>query len=336
MRAVSGPGEWQPDRAVPRHASPSPADLGATGELPVGPDSGSHPRAYGDLEIDQPRAPFPDNGEPSRGRSGNARGRHAKKPERNERAALLKELPLLVGIALVLALLIKTFLVQAFYIPSDSMENTLKVGDRVLVNKLGQHFGDVSRGEVVVFRDPGGWLASSDDGSSGNVLLRSAKNVLVWVGLLPSDSEQDLIKRVVGVPGDVVACCDEQGRVTVNGVPLDEPYIYPGNAPSDSSFTVEVPEGRLFMMGDHRSVSADSRVHLSEPGQGTIPEDDVIGRAFVKVWPPSRIGGLPVPDAFAAVAASAVASPLLLGFALALPLFRLKRPAFRLKGPLKR
>jgi signal peptidase I len=212
-------------------------------------------------------------------------------------SSLMRELPILVFVALALALLIKTFLVQAFFIPSDSMENTLLQGDRVLVNKFASHFGDVKRGEVVVFRDPGGWLPAGADDESGNPVLQGIKDVFVFVGLLPSSSEKDLIKRVIGVPGDKVACCTD-GKVTVNGIPLDEPYIYPGDKPSDRQFSVTVPPNRLWVMGDHRSLSADSRVHMADPGNGTIPEDNVVGRAFVLVWPLDRWSTLGVPETF--------------------------------------
>ncbi len=237
-------------------------------------------------------------------------------------SSLMRELPILVFVALALALLIKTFLVQAFFIPSDSMENTLLQGDRVLVNKFASHFGDVKRGEVVVFRDPGGWLPAGADDESGNPIARGVKDVFVFVGLLPSSSEKDLIKRVIGVPGDKVACCTG-GKVTVNGIPLDEPYVYPGDKPSDRQFSVTVPPNRLWVMGDHRSLSADSRVHMSDPGNGTIPEDNVVGRAFVLVWPFDRWSTLGVPDTFkrkelddAAVAASSVGLMLLAPLAL--------------------
>jgi len=212
-------------------------------------------------------------------------------------SSLMRELPILVFVALALALLIKTFLVQAFFIPSDSMENTLLTGDRVLVNKFASHFGEVKRGEVVVFRDPGGWLPAGTDNDSQNPIVKGVKDVFVFVGLLPSSSEKDLIKRVVGVPGDKVACCTN-GKVTVNGIPLDEPYLYPGDKPSDRQFSVTVPPNRLWVMGDHRSLSADSRVHMSDPGNGTIPEDNVVGRAFVLVWPLDRWTTLGVPSTF--------------------------------------
>ena len=226
--------------------------------------------------------------------------------QRNEvgkSSSLLRELPILVFVALALALLIKTFLVQAFFIPSDSMQNTLLEGDRVLVNKFSARFGDPKRGEIIVFRDPGGWLGNERARQEGNPVLRGLKDVFVFVGLLPSSNEKDLIKRVVGVPGDRVACCTD-GKVTVNGVKLDEPYLYTdpvtgeGDKPSERPFSVTVPPNRLWVMGDHREVSADSRLHMTDPGNGTISQDQVVGRAFVLVWPLSRWSTLKVPGTF--------------------------------------
>jgi signal peptidase I len=185
------------------------------------------------------------------------------------------ELPALLLVAVVVALLFRTFVVQTFYIPSGSMENTLLVNDRVLVNKLVYDVRDPRRGEVVVFVSPLSWRSNT--------------------------SETDFIKRVVGLPGDTVACCDPQGRVTVNGQPLDEKsYLYPNNVPSLRTFSVVVPKGRLFVLGDHREVSGDSREHLGE-NHGTISEDSVVGRAFIVFWPVNRISFLPVPDTFSRI-----------------------------------
>ncbi len=221
----------------------------------------------------------------------------AKKGSKTQRS-FWYELPVLVAIALLLAFVIKTFLVQAFEIPSGSMENTLRVGDRVLVNKLAHWLGDdVGRGEVVVFEDPGGWVTSPPV-RPANPVARGVQDALMFVGLMPAADQKYLIKRVIGLPGDRVACCDARGRVTVNGVPLDEPYVFPGNRPSDDPFDVVVPPGRLWVMGDHREVSGDSRYHMDSPGRGTVPLDSVVGRAILIVWPPSRVGGLPLPDTF--------------------------------------
>ncbi|MDY0812836.1 signal peptidase I [Kitasatospora purpeofusca] len=208
-------------------------------------------------------------------------------------------------VALIVALVMKTFLVQVFVIPSGSMEQTILIGDRVLVDKFTPWFGaEPERGEVVVFKDPGGWLESRHGASTDGVLLGGAKQALTFVGLLPSDSEQDLIKRVIGVGGDTVECCDEQGRLLLNGKPLDEPYLASGNPPSRQPFKVKVPQGRLWVMGDHRDVSADSRFHMGNPGQGTIPVSGVLGRAFMIAWPVGRVHQLDVPVSLSSVARS--------------------------------
>ncbi|WP_374203558.1 signal peptidase I [Streptomyces antimicrobicus] len=222
---------------------------------------------------------------------------------RRRRTRRAGELPLLVAVALCIALLLKTFLVQAFFIPSGSMEQTIRIGDRVLVDKLTPWFGaEVERGDVVVFKDPGGWLTGEAARPKPDpVGVKQVKQVLTFIGLLPSADEQDLIKRVVGVGGDAVACCDAEGRVTVNGAPLDEPYVNPGDAPSDIRFDVRVPAGRLFVMGDHRSNSADSRYHLDEEFQGTIAESGVVGRAVVIAWPYDHWQRLEKPATFGSV-----------------------------------
>jgi signal peptidase I len=214
---------------------------------------------------------------------------------RRRRRSFWKELPILIAVALLLAVVIKTFALQAFFIPSGSMENTLEVNDRVLINKLVYDFRGIHRGDIVVFDGNGSW----DPGTvpSTNPFSEFWTNFASMFGFgHPGDI---YVKRVIGLPGDRVACCDAQGRVTVNGVPLSEgSYLYPGDAPSESRFSIVVPPGQLWVMGDHRSVSADSRDHMGNPGGGTIPENAVLGRAFIVIWPPSRWRILPIPATF--------------------------------------
>ncbi|WP_306318718.1 MULTISPECIES: signal peptidase I [unclassified Streptomyces] len=238
-----------------------------------------------------------------------------------------KELPLLIGIALVLALLIKTFLVQAFSIPSASMENTLKIGDRVLVDKLTPWFGsEPERGEVIVFHDPADWLAGEPAPEPNAV-----QTVLSWIGLMPSADEKDLIKRVVGVGGDTIEC-KGTGPLKVNGKALNEPYVYPGNTPcsddnAGGTFKVKVPEGKVWAMGDHRQDSMDSRYHQNDKNDGFVPVDNVVGRAIVVAWPPTHWSTLPVPDTFDQSGINAVANvaPGALGLAGAAPLVLWRR-----------
>ncbi|MFE6976890.1 signal peptidase I [Streptomyces sp. NPDC057682] len=236
-----------------------------------------------------------------------------------------KELPLLIGIALILALLIKTFLVQAFSIPSDSMQNTLQRGDRVLVDKLTPWFGsEPERGEVVVFHDPGGWLEDSQT-PEPNVVQK----FLSFIGLMPSAEEKDLIKRVIAVGGDTVEC-KKNGPVTVNGKALDDKsYIFEGNTPcNDEPFgPIKVPKGRIWVMGDHRQNSLDSRYHQELPGGGTVSNDEVVGRAFVIAWPVNRWATLPIPKTFdqPGINAAMGLAPGALGVAGALPLVLWRR-----------
>ncbi|MCX4673950.1 signal peptidase I [Streptomyces sp. NBC_01433] len=252
--------------------------------------------------------------------SSDSGGRAPKKPR-----SFWKELPLLIGIALVLALLIKTFLVQAFSIPSDSMQNTLQRGDRVLVDKLTPWFGsEPERGEVVVFHDPGGWLEDTATPDPNAV-----QKFLSFIGLMPSAEEKDLIKRVIAVGGDTVEC-KKNGPVTVNGKALDEKsFIFPGNTPcNDEPFgPIHVPEGRIWVMGDHRQNSLDSRYHQELPGQGTVSTDEVVGRAVVVAWPINRWATLPVPGTFdqPGLNAAAAMAPAALGVAGALPLVLWRR-----------
>ncbi|MFE5817259.1 signal peptidase I [Streptomyces sp. NPDC056479] len=219
-------------------------------------------------------------------------------PQPKKQRSFWKELPILIGIALVLALLIKTFLVQAFSIPSDSMQNTLQQGDRVLVDKLTPWFGsEPERGEVVVFHDPDNWLAGEPT-PDPNAL----QTFLSWIGLMPSAEEKDLIKRVVGVGGDTIEC-KKTGPLLVNGKALNEPYVYPGNTPCSlddqgGEFKVKVPEGFIWVMGDHRQNSRDSRYNQSDKNHGMVPVDEVVGRAIVIAWPVNRWDNLPVPDTF--------------------------------------
>lgn len=186
--------------------------------------------------------------------------------ERSERRPgwkFLRDLVVIVVVALLASFLVKTYLVRSFYIPSASMERTLLIGDRVLVNELVPGAVPLHRGDVVVFRDPGGWLGAGQG--------------------------EDLIKRVIGLPGDRVSCCDAQGRLSVNGHPVDEPYVQlraGSDRVAELDFSVTVPAGQLWVMGDNRYESADSRMH------GTVPESDVVGRAFVITWPTSRWGSL--------------------------------------------
>ncbi|MBT2509639.1 signal peptidase I [Streptomyces sp. ISL-98] len=227
----------------------------------------------------------------------------ARRVKRRRRRSAVKEIPILITVALLIALVLKTFLVQAFVIPSGSMEQTIRIGDRVLVDKLTPWFGSrPQRGDVVVFKDPGGWLQDENTSVKDDpVVVKQIKEGLTFIGLLPSEDEQDLIKRVVAVGGDTVKCCDKDGRVTVNGVPLAEPYLNPGDRPSKLEFDVKVPAGRLFVMGDHRSNSADSRFHLDEKFEGTVSEDEVVGRAVVIAWPFSHWRKLEEPDTYATV-----------------------------------
>jgi signal peptidase I len=217
--------------------------------------------------------------------------------KRKKDRSFWKELPVLIVVALFLTLVIKTYAIQAFYIPSGSMQNTLAIGDRVLVDKLSFEFGNIHRGDIVVFSGDGTWDPGVTPAST-NFFSRFGQSVASMFGF--AKDQNDFIKRVIGLPGDKVACCDAQGRVTVNGVALNEKsYLYPGNPPSQTRFSVTVPAGSLWVMGDHRDVSYDSRGHENGfPGGGAIPESAVVGRAFIKIWPVSQFGLLSVPATF--------------------------------------
>lgn len=208
------------------------------------------------------------------------------------KGSLLRELPLLVVVALVVSLLIKTFLVQFFYIPSGSMENTLQIKDRVAVNKLPFISRNISRGDVVVFRDPAGWLPEITD-SSTNKYIAKLKTGLVAVGVLPNPAKQYLVKRVIGVAGDHVVCCAKDGNIMVNEYEIVEPYIFAGNTPSDMNFDVTVPKGKVWVMGDHRGASADSRYHQDDVNKGFVPVSRITGRVVAVIWPFKNIAYVP-------------------------------------------
>nr|WP_250002063.1 signal peptidase I [Actinoplanes sp. M2I2] len=227
---------------------------------------------------------------------------------RRKEMPLWQELPLLLVVAFCLAVLIRTFLVQAFYIPSGSMENTLLVKDRVLVNKVIYDMRDPVRGEIVVFRGDENWTPEVTEPVSNTFAAKLGRTIGDLVGA-GRPGERDFIKRVIGLPGDKVACCDAKGRITVNGVAVDESYIADGfnsdlNQPPNPNqctsrrFTeVIVPAGEMFVMGDHRAISQDARC------QGPVPISNIIGRAFVIVWPSNRFTSLSVPDEWKAFAA---------------------------------
>ena len=214
----------------------------------------------------------------------------AQSPAARRRIPAWLEVVVLVVVALVVSLAIKTFALQMFFVPSESMEPLFETNDRILVQKISYWGNDVQRGDVVVFEDPGGWLGPGPE-------LGPVQKALSSVGLYPAGGH--LVKRVIAVGGDRVRCCDEQGRVTVNGVPLEEgDYVMDGQQPSARKFDVRVPEDRLWVMGDNRANSEDSRFHQNLRGRGTIPVENVVGKVFAIVWPLDRFTLVGRPQTF--------------------------------------
>lgn len=221
-------------------------------------------------------------------------GKHARqKPQAHPFWRGVREVVVVVVVALALSALIRAFLLQAFYVPSASMDQTLRPGDRIIASKVTTNVSGVKRGEIVVFKDPGDWLPAQlpppDDWRT------SVRRALTFIGVLPSDSGDDLVKRVIGVGGDRVACCDADGRIVVNGVPLNEDYII---GPTDQvRFDVSVPEGGIFVMGDNRGDSRDSRYHL-DMNNGAVPVGNTVGRVVLVLWPFDRLAIERIPAIF--------------------------------------
>lgn len=233
------------------------------------------------------------------GRSG-GRAARRKRQEKKKQRPFWQELPILIVIAAVIAALMVSFVGRPYVIPSQSMDPTLAIGDRIYVEKISYYASEPAPGDVVVFVGPESWNTNYRSIRSDNAVVRGVQNFFSFFGLVPPD-ENDLVKRVIAVGGQTVQCCDAQGRVTVDGKPLDEPYVqddFPwrqgqANAvyPAGRVFgPVTVPEGHLWVMGDNRNESADSRAHVGDELQGTVPVDNVRGKTVFKIWPPGRMG----------------------------------------------
>ncbi|MCZ9328356.1 signal peptidase I [Nocardia farcinica] len=236
------------------------------------------------------------------GRRGRRRGSRKTKQQR----PFWQELPILIGIAAIIAALVVTFIGRPYVIPSQSMEETLQIGDRIYVQKISYYAGDPQPGDVVVFVGPPSWNTRYQSIRSDNPVVRGVQNFLSFFGLVPPD-ENDLVKRVIAVGGQTVQCCDAQGRVMVDGKALDEPYVQNdyrwltgqqnASYPAGRVFgPIKVPEGHLWVMGDNRNQSADSRAHVGDELQGTVPIENVRGKAVFKIWPPTRLGPIRAED----------------------------------------
>lgn len=216
--------------------------------------------------------------------------------------ALLIDFISVVGAALILSLLIKTFLLRSFFIPSGSMLETLQINDRIFVNELVPNVIAIERGDVVVFKDPGGWLSAAPELTDKPAFEQGVDFFLSAFGLIAPDSSQHLVKRVIGKPGDRVVCCSPSGLLQINGEEITEPYVSPGSSPSDKTFDVTVPADSYWVMGDNRGNSEDSRFHGDLPSKGFVNKKFIVGRAFVVSWPQAHWKWLDnYPDVFQAV-----------------------------------
>ncbi|ADB33774.1 signal peptidase I [Kribbella flavida DSM 17836] len=226
-------------------------------------------------------------------RARRSKGRHRRLKQRNPLLSLLIEMTTVTVLALVITVVLRLFVAEAFYVPSESMYNTLTTNDRILAEKVSYLQRDVDRGDIVVFKDPGNWL--NEEQETPGALRRLGE----FVGILPRSGEGHLVKRVIGLGGDRVFCCDRSGRILVNKIPLDEQeYLLEGAKPSLQPFDVVVPPGHLWVMGDNRAESADSRAHMGGPGGGFVPVDNVVGRACCVIWPSDRMTMLRPPETF--------------------------------------
>jgi signal peptidase I len=226
-------------------------------------------------------------------RARRGKGRHRRLKQRNPLLSLLVEMSSVTALALVITVVLRLFVAEAFYVPSGSMYDTLTIDDRILAEKISYRHRDVDRGDIVVFKDPANWLNEAP--SQPGVLRRVGE----FVGILPRSGEGHLVKRVIGIGGDRVICCNRQGQITVNGIPLDErEYLLKDAKPSEVPFNVLVPPGHLWVMGDNRAESADSRAHMGGPGGGFVPVENVVGRACCIIWPSDRMTMLRSPDTF--------------------------------------
>ncbi|PID97794.1 MAG: signal peptidase I [Actinobacteria bacterium] len=210
----------------------------------------------------------------------------------------VKEIGSILLVAFIFSTLIRAFVIQVFWIPSPSMETTLSVNDRVVISRFSAWTGDFERGDVVVFNDSSGWLTRQE--STG--IKAFIRKVGEFTGFVPANGEQVLVKRLIGLPGDTVECCSADGKIMVNGVAIDETaYLYPGVLTSEVPFKVTVPEGKVWVMGDNRPNSADSRFHEDAKGQGFVPISDIVGRGMVVIWPQQHWGGVSGRAAFESV-----------------------------------